>query len=242
MSRQKIIFFIVEGITDKTCLSLVLSKIITSPVVRFEVTYGDITTRTGINTANIELNIAEYAKKYAKESKTRREDFCEIVHLVDMDGAYIPDDHVVLKTASTPIDPSKPEKLYYGDDKVFVREIANIQERNHQKALLLNKMICMPTVWGGGVPYSVYYFSCNLDHVMHNERNLFECDKYRYAHDFETKMSTHPDQFIDFLNNSSFSVAGDYNETWTFIKKDCNSLNRYTNFNLFFTNPKNPRI
>ena len=34
--------------------------------------------------------------------------------------------------------------------------------------------------------------------------------------------------------NSSFVVSGNYQETWEFIKKDLNSLKRYTNINQCF--------
>ena len=40
--------------------------------------------------------------------------------------------------------------------------------------------------------------------------------------------------FISFLRDNDFAIPGDYNETWKFIKKDCNSLNRYCNFHLYF--------
>ena len=45
-------------------------------------------------------------------------------------------------------------------------------------------------------------------------------------------------EFIDFINNKDFKVLGDYKVTWDFIKKDLNSVNRYSNFWLFFENLK----
>ncbi len=38
MARKKIVLFIVEGINDKVCLERVLSKIIDSNEVRFQIT------------------------------------------------------------------------------------------------------------------------------------------------------------------------------------------------------------
>ena len=43
-------------------------------------------------------------------------------------------------------------------------------------------------------------------------------------------------EFIDFINNKDFKVLVDYKATWDFIKKDLNSVNRYSNFWLFFEN------
>ena len=45
-------------------------------------------------------------------------------------------------------------------------------------------------------------------------------------------------EFIDFINNKDFKVLVDYKTTWAFIKKDLNSVNRYSNFWLFFENLK----
>jgi len=45
-------------------------------------------------------------------------------------------------------------------------------------------------------------------------------------------------EFIDFINNKDFKVLVDYKTTWDFIKKDLNSVNRYSNFWLFFENLK----
>lgn len=241
--RKKIILFIVEGITDKTCLGYVLSKIINSNKVEFQLTNGDITTTTGINSSNVPVKIFDIVKKFSGKIFKAR-DFCEIVHLCDMDGAFIPDAQIVEKTPETPIDPSNSKKLYYADNQIFVNNINDTQQRNHQKQSVLNRLITLNSVWKT-IPYSIYFFSCNLDHVIHEERNLLDQDKFAKADAFNAQFEMcngDPAKlFIDFLNNPSFAVQGNYDETWTFIKADINSLKRYTNFHLFFSNPKNPR-
>ena len=45
MARKKIMLFIVEGPTDETSLSTVLSRIFSSDTVHFQVVYGDVLTR-----------------------------------------------------------------------------------------------------------------------------------------------------------------------------------------------------
>jgi uncharacterized protein (UPF0218 family) len=42
------------------------------------------------------------------------------------------------------------------------------------------------------------------------------------------------EKFVEFISKSDFAVVGDYRDTWKFIKKDNNSLNRCCNFHLFF--------
>ena len=38
----------------------------------------------------------------------------------------------------------------------------------------------------------------------------------------------------EIVAKEDFVIKGDYKETWQFIKEDCNSLNRYCNFHLYF--------
>ena len=239
MENKKILLFIVEGITDQTCLGFVLSKILNSNKVEFALTYGDITSKTGIDSNNIAAEIGEIVKQFSGKI-FKASDFIEIVHLVDMDGAYIIDSKIVEKTPEIPVDPGKPQKPYYSDNQIFVDNVEAILHRNKQKSAILNRIISLKTVWRT-IPYSVYFFSCNLDHVMHGERNLFEKDKFVCAEHFENSYGCSPKRFLDFLNTPEIAVQGNYDETWDFIKADCNSLTRHTNFQLFFSNPKNPR-
>ena len=88
------------------------------------------------------------------------------------------------------------------------------------------------------IPYKVYYFSCNLEHVLHNEQNLPQEEKGEFADVFSEKFYGKPQEFIDFICDKEFAVEGSYVETWNFIKQDTHSLKRYTNFQLFFDEDK----
>lgn len=239
MKNKKILLFIVEGITDKTCLGFVLSQILNSNKVEFALTNGDITSKNGIDANNVASKIGNIVKQFSGKI-FKPSDFIEIVHLVDMDGTYIVDSQIVEKTPEIPIDPNKPQKPYYSDSQIFVDNIEVIIQRNKQKSAVLNRIISLKSVWKT-IPYSIYFFSCNLDHVMHGERNLFEKDKLVYAEQFENNYGCSPQRFLDFLNTQEIAVQGNYEETWHFIRTECNSLKRHTNFQLFFSNPKNPR-
>lgn len=78
---------------------------------------------------------------------------------------------------------------------------------------------------------------------MYEQRNLLKKDKMPYADTFRAKFDSEEsfEHFIDFLKAPEIAVQGNYGETWNFIKADTNSLKRYTNFQLFFSNPKNAR-
>jgi len=238
MKVKKIILFIVEGITDETCLGYILSRILNNNEIRFESTCGDITSQMGINPNNVAAKVGEIVKDFSGKV-FKASDFAEIVHLVDMDGAYILDDQVVEKTPEIPRDPDKPQKPYYGNDQIFTDNIDGIRQRNLRKSEVLDRLVSLNKVWRT-IPYSVYFFSCNLDHVLHREGNLFEKDKYIYAARFEKDCDS-PEKFFRIINAQEIIIPGNYNETWVFIKTEANSLRRYTNFRLFFTEPKNQR-
>jgi len=170
----------------------------------------------------------------------KAKDFLEIVHLVDLDGAFIDDEQVQIKTGKEKADPKNSSKPYYAKEYIYCNSPENIKKRNKRKRRILDKMILLSKIWRS-IPYSTYYFSCNLDHVIHNNANMFDCDKYAYANKFEDKFANNPHGVIEFLQNEEIAIAMDYSESWNFVKTGTNSLKRSTNFHLFFTKPKNPR-
>lgn len=80
----------------------------------------------------------------------------------------------------------------------------------------------------------MYYFSCNLEHVLHDEINMHDDMKRTAAIEFSESYYGKESEFIDFINNKKISVQGNYKETWDFIKEYNHSLMRYSNFHLFF--------
>lgn len=62
MSRKKIIFFIVEGIADKTALAVALEKIYSNQRVVVKVVGGDITSDYKTTPENVPKKIVELVK------------------------------------------------------------------------------------------------------------------------------------------------------------------------------------
>lgn len=120
---------------------------------------------------------------------------------------------------------------------IHLVDVDSIISRNDKKSKILNCLSTMTSMYKGknSVPCHMYYMSCNLDHVLYNEQNAEDSRKVELANDFQDKYIDNPDEFVTFMSNSSFTVLGDYNETWNFIKRDLNSLNRYSNFhNIYY--------
>lgn len=222
MARKKIILFIVEGISDQTCLGLALSRLLTSNNIQFEITEGDITTKDDANSATIIKLLGAIIKKFLA-GVFRPSDIQEVIHLIDTDGAFIPDAAIKQNTASG---------IFYAEDCIYTDNVAFIRSRNAKKKQILNKLSTMTNVLKN-IPYSVYFFSCNLDHALHNENNLSKEEKMNKAEDFEKRYAADLPGFISFLQNPVFAVTGDYSQSWAFIKINTNSLKRHSNFHLY---------
>jgi hypothetical protein len=224
---KKIILFIVEGTSDRDSLSLILSRLINEEAIEFQVFYGDITADRYSTQQNIITRIDNEVKKFIKRlNGIKRDDICKIVHLIDIDGAYIKNEECFIE------DPSIERGFAYTDKTISGNSINNILNRNEKKSSIMNKISSLSVV--GGTSYSAYYFSCNLDHVLHDERNLGGDLKSDCAFDFAERFDGKEDDFIKFLHESDFAAPGDHKATWTFIKEGYNSLDKYCNFHLFF--------
>lgn len=226
---SKIILFIVEGITDEISLSLVLSKIIEkNKILKFKIINGDITSQNGVDTNNILMKITENIKEFIARDIYKKSDILYVVHLADTDGAYIDDDLILEKQV---------DSIEYDTENIYTNNVESIKKRNKQKSQILSKLANTNTIYKD-LPYSVYFFSSNLEHVLHNKQCVKEVEKSKYADKFEDRFDTNPIKFIEFMNSPEFALNWEYKDTWDFIKKDTNSLKRYTNFNLYLNKIK----
>lgn len=232
VARKKIVLVIVEGPSDDSALGVILNRLFDKNKVHIEIMYGDITTDMNIDPIDIAKAIGEVVKRYADSMHFKQLHFQQVIHLIDMDGAYIPDDRVVENP-----DAEKP-----------VYSLTNIQTAKRDLLLLRNKhkqskieRICgMQKVWGS-IPYRAYYMSSNLDHVLYGKLNSSDEDKENDAYAFAKKYKDDIDGFLKFISDSDFSRMEGYKESWAFIKKGCHSLERYTNLGICFADIREQR-
>ena len=112
--------------------------------------------------------------------------------------------------------------------------------RNQQKRDNLYRLRSCGIIWT--IPYSLYYMSCNLDHVLYNKQNSTDKDKENDAYVFAKKYKGKAEAFKEFICKSPFSVTGDYKGSWDYIEKDLNSVNRYTNLCICIENELESRM
>ena len=94
-------------------------------------------------------------------------DITEIIQIVDTDGAYISDECIVEDSSL-----QEEESPFYKDDEIACLDVEKIKLRNQQKSENLTYLSKCSTikVKQKTVPYSVYYFSSNLE--FHQVNNL----------------------------------------------------------------------
>ena len=123
MARKKIVLVIVEGPSDDSALGVILNRLFDKNKVHIEIMYGDITTDMNIDPVDIAKALGEVVKRYADSMHFKQLHFQQVIHLIDMDGAYTPDDRVVENP-----DAEKP-----------VYSLTNIQTAKRDLLLLRNK-------------------------------------------------------------------------------------------------------
>ena len=225
---KKVILFLVEGASDLTSLEFI-DNINTDETIKFQITSGDVTSKLNITPQNCREEINKILLSFLERSKLRKTDIIKIIHILDIDGVYIPEINI--------IEDKNKKKFLYTINGIVAPSKENVQKRNESKKQIVEKLLVTSKI--NSIPYEMYYMSCNLEHVLHDKlEDISEDEKKELANKFADRFYEKEIEFIDFINNKDFKVLGDYKTTWNFIKKDLNSVNRYSNFWLFFENLK----
>ena len=224
MSEKKVVVFIVEGPSDEAALGTIMKEYFSGNEVQFVVVHGDITLNDYVLKDDILKKINEQIEGIKNRYRYVQEDFIKIIHIVDMDGVYIPAEDI--KETDT-------EEIQYYEDHIEVKNAGTIAERNKRKGDILYKLRKTGKV--NRIPYRVYFNSCNLEHILYGElKNYSDEEKQILSDDFAERYDGKADEFIEFISASTVAVPGTYQKTWDYIEKDKNSLNRHTNMHLIF--------
>ena len=197
MAKRKIVFVIVEGPSDDEALGVLLSKIYDKDSVYVHIMHGDITTQA---------------------------DFKEIIHIVDMDGAYAPDSAVV--------EDAEAVKPIYSVTEIRTANPEGVISRNTRKRENIARLKSTGQIWK--LPYGIYYMSCNLDHALYGKLNSTDEEKEEDAYQFAKKYRNDIPGFLKYIKELDFAVGPDYKESWDFITEERHSLERHTNLGLCF--------
>lgn len=242
MSEKKVVLVVVEGESEKAAFGTIFKEYFENSQVRFHVIRGDITTQDYITSDAIIKKINEIlmimknrygyslGSKQADSNGNEMSDYLRIIHITDTDGVFIPDSLVKENEEC-----KKDKKVFYFTDHIESHSKKSTIDRNRRKAQVLIKLSKENNI--RGIPYSIYFNSCNLEHVLFNILKDLTCEeKSDLADDFAEKYEGKLDEFLKFISDERVAVAGTYQQTWKYIYKSntTNSLNRHTNLHLIF--------
>lgn len=219
---KKIVLFIVEGVSEKDSLELLMEKAFEDKNFIFEVVHGDITADKNINTKNVKEKIGNIIKAGGR-NKYKPANYEEVIHLVDLDGVFLDDNHIFLD--------SSLEKISYREDGIYYNDIKKVIDRNEHKRDLINMLISTPYVYKI-IPYSVYFFSSNLEHVLHDIIDADDGIKGGLSIEFQDRYYNDIEGFLKYMCESDFCICGDYKSSWNYIKSINDKILRASNFNL----------
>lgn len=225
MFEKKVLLFIVEGTSDKISFQSILENFFEKFYVKVAVMYCDITIKDFPVPAEMKKIMSDRLNEFCKREKIHfPDDIIKIIHLIDTDGAFIQDNCIQSKNNGD---------IEYTINSIITKNPEFIKKRNKTKCAIVNKLATMGTL--NSVEYKVYYFSRNLEHVLHNRSgSISKEEKTELSEKFDDTYADDLEGFLEFIKDPNFSVQGTYKETWNFIKQSTNSLNRYSNFHLLF--------
>lgn len=223
-NTKKIILFLVEGSTDSTSLGLVMSRLLENADVRFYILGGDICYRYHITNENAERSVLRFVNGFLQRYRLKKSDLLQIVHIIDTDGAFIPPERVIF---------GGKEHAAYKETSIETLSVDSLRSRNEMKTKAASALSKLSHV--EKIPYALYYFSRNIEHVLHNRADsLSGREKRIFSENFENTYANHPEDFIRFMQSREVAVRGSYSKTWEYILRGTNSLKRGSNFGLYF--------
>mgnify|MGYP000844465358 CR=1 FL=1 len=245
MAREKrVVLILVEGPSDENALlepmqaALDLAADGASPEARSLAFHCDVTTVlpfTWETSFTVKERVRDTVRQFVIDRiATRHEyewtDLDRIIHIVDLDGAFIPNERIV---------EGRCEGFTYGCDSIIAKNISEVIDRNARKSDAMLELAGTRELKHRkrAVPYSVYFMSRNLEHALYGSaREFSDEEKKRLSAAFGKKYRNDPKGFIELLQSEEVKVPGDtVKETWCYAQQSTNSLHRGSNLHLFFS-------
>ena len=236
--KKHLILFIVEGPSDKAALERPIQELLDGNPLGLEAQFlflePDVTSNVKNTPNNIMANINKYyIMDYFKGNPHYYpKDVYSVVQICDLDGTFIPEENCKQFTELI----YQEKGFYYEPPFVYGSTAEAVYDRNCRKANNILFLLTQDTikVKTKSVPYSLYFFSSNIDHFLHGSLNMPAREKIAKAGKYADSFAGNPYKFVDHICQHPYAVTGmTYEESWEFAKAGCNSLDRHTNFNLF---------
>ena len=241
------LLFLVEGESDVRTLETPIEAFldnqgITGVTVKFakmsktndgmKISGGDPTSDIDIYPGNIEEQITKRVDRTTDEGVfIYPKEVVKIVQIVDMDGAYVLDDHIHRRSTRD----LKEENRQYCENCIETDNLFATKRNLARKRENLDYLVGLKGFKLGSksVEYSIYFFSSNLEHFMYGIRNMDGNTKIGKAIDFSLECMDDPEWFEKKMRTGDYLLTdSSYEESWNFIReRGLNSLSRVSNIN-----------
>lgn len=196
--------FLVEGTSEQDAMVTPFSQYLKEKVrVEGEAFYCDVTTVSmfpkSARTFVVRSNVKETVRTFVLDQIERKhtytwQDLAQIVHIVDTDGAFIPDDRVLANEELNGI-------AYYADHIEHAHP-ADIIERNYVKAAAIRTLAFAGELVyrRRAVPYRLFFMSRNLEHALFGiGNNVDGATKERLSREFAEACRDNPQVLVERL-------------------------------------------
>lgn len=227
---KKYLLFIVEGLNDKREIQAIIraacgTAFSENYVDAYHVHKGDITAEYDSSEKTIikKLNKIVLDWRNGGEQPFQRivpSDVQKIIHIVDTDGTFIPE---------VSICQTDDGKIQYLETEIHCCDRNSTVGRNRKKAKVIRRLLEIKKI--DNIPYQVLFASCNMDHLLFDNRNPLPNDKGRNAMIFASKCKDKTD-LQDSIFAEGIRAEGTYVDSWAMIQRGHNSLARHSNINL----------
>lgn len=219
---NKLLLIICEGTSDKVTLYSSTKNYIKKKNITIQpiVTHGDIALKENATTDSCRKEIEKIIKDYKKQYSLFPTDFFGVYHIIDTDGAFVENDVYV----------SVEKGHYYNETEgvIYANDVENRKAVNKNKREIYEYLLSLKKVQN--VDYKVLFFSRNLEHALYNKPNCTEEEKKSLSNEFEEIYGNNEDAFYKVIDDCSFGVPHNYEESWNYIMSNSNSIRRGNNY------------
>ena len=125
MGEKKVIAVIVEGPSDENAIGGILKEYFSSDEVQFAVVHGDITSNKNTSVDNVVSKVCDLIDAMRSKYGYHWEDFLQIIHITDTDGAF---------TKGCVVE-AEVDSIQYYEERMEASNVKATEERNQRLCL-----------------------------------------------------------------------------------------------------------
>lgn len=236
--KKKVILFVVEGHSDRATLERPIKAMLEDNPLEIEAEFlvadTDITSDRRHNPDNIlqKINHFYFEPFFSANDYYYPKDILEVVQICDLDGTYVADDHCRQYTDRL----WSESGFIYEPPFIYGATEAAVIDRNHRKAANIDFLLNLDSikVKTKTVPYSLLFFSINIEHFLYHKLNVPTREKINLGESFADRYCNSPRDFYKRMISDEGSIMNcTVEESWNFIRSNGHSLEPFTNLGIF---------